>query len=400
METVIFTMGTRGDVQPYIFLARALQERGHKVTIGTHPCWRELVQSSGAAFAAVGADISIEYEAAKIRGKAKNPAISMLKTMQFVFRMIEESSGMILEHCKGKDLVIVSHSLMGATEAEVLGIPTVNVVLQTQMIPEIKKEKRMKDKIAAALINPQMVKPYNKIRAKYGLSKLKSMDQVMSGSLTLIPISKYAAAYNPYWDEKNKLTGYWYKENPDDRLPEQLQAFLNKGEKPIALALGAMSFESGEEHEKLTKFIEAFKKTGHRAVIQGFDKTMEHCRLPDTILHIGAVPHSLLFRRCYAVIHHCGFGTAAAALIYGVPSIPVPHVLDQMGFADSLYRAGAGTKPVPAGKLSVEAVTAAINQLDGNYDKLAGSARELSEKIAGENGLETAVRLIEGQYKP
>ena len=59
----------------------------------------------------------------------------MLKTMQFVFKMIEGASGKIPEQCQGRDLVIVSHSLMGATEAEVLGVKTVNVVLQTQMIP-------------------------------------------------------------------------------------------------------------------------------------------------------------------------------------------------------------------------------------------------------------------------
>lgn len=400
MKTIIFTMGTRGDVQPYIFLAQALKEQGHKVTIGTHPCWRALVQESGAAFAAVGEDVNIEYEAAKIRGKAKNPAISMLKTMQFVFRMIEESSGAILENCKGKDLVIVSHSLMGATEAEVLGIQTVNVVLQTQMLPEPKKEKHVKDKIAAAVINPQMVKPYNKIRAKYGLPKLKSMDQVMSGSLTLVPISKYVAEYNPYWDEKTRITGYWYKDSPNAQLPDEVQRFLDQGEKPIVLALGAMSFESTEEQKKLTAFVQAFQKTGHRAIIQGFDKTMRGYPLPDTMLHIGAAPHSRLFPGCHAVIHHCGFGTAAAAMTYGIPSIPVPHVLDQMGFADSLYRLGAGTKPLPAGRLSVESITAAIRELDGNYKKLSDTVRALSSKIAQEHGLETAVRLIEESMNP
>ena len=46
----------------------------------------------------------------------------------------------------------------------------------------------------------------------------------------------------------------------------------------------------------------------------------------------GAVPHGACSPRCRAVIHHCGFGTAAMAMACGIPSVPVPHVLDQMGF--------------------------------------------------------------------
>ncbi len=56
----------------------------------------------------------------------------MLKTANFIFNMIQESTGDIYNICEGKDLIVVTHSHMGAVEAEVLGIPTVNVTLQTE----------------------------------------------------------------------------------------------------------------------------------------------------------------------------------------------------------------------------------------------------------------------------
>ena len=68
-KIAIFTMGTRGDIQPYIYLARALNNSGYETIIGTHPCWRELVEKAGVLFAGVGPDIDIEKEAALIRGK-------------------------------------------------------------------------------------------------------------------------------------------------------------------------------------------------------------------------------------------------------------------------------------------------------------------------------------------
>ena len=122
-KTAIFTMGTRGDVQPYIFLSKELIKNGYEVTLGSHPCWRALVEDAGIHFEPIGPDIDIEKEAAAIRGAVSNPALSMLKTMNFVFRIIQESTTEVYEACKGKDLIIVSHSQMGAVEAGVLGIP-------------------------------------------------------------------------------------------------------------------------------------------------------------------------------------------------------------------------------------------------------------------------------------
>ena len=176
----------------------------------------------------------------------------------------------------------------------------------------------------------EMAKPYNKIRKVYELPRIKSSDEIISGKLDLIPISQYVKERNPYWESKHILTGYWYEEDSDYVPQPELVDFLEKGEKPIILALGAMSFESDSEIEKLDMFISAFQKTGKRAIIQGFQKTLKNYVLPKDMIACGSVPHSWLFRQGYAVIHHCGFGTASAAMIYGIPSIPVPHVLDQM----------------------------------------------------------------------
>ena len=116
-KIAMFTMGTRGDVQPYIFLCKELMRRDYEVTLGSHPCWKGLIEEAGIQFEPIGPDIDIEKEAAIIRGKVSNPALSMLKTMNFVFKIIQNSTKEIYEVCKGKDLIVVSHSQMGATEA-------------------------------------------------------------------------------------------------------------------------------------------------------------------------------------------------------------------------------------------------------------------------------------------
>lgn len=394
-KIAMFTMGTRGDVQPYIFLAKELIKNGYDVTLGSHPCWRALIEESLIKFEPIGPDIDIEKEAAIIRGKNSNPVISMLKTMNFVFKIIENSSKEIYEVCKEKDLIIVSHSQMGATEAEVLGIPTVNVTLQKEMIGEKYKPKTFFNRLTDKIIAKQVAKPYNKIRKIYGLKPVKSSDEIMSPDLNLIPISKYVLERNPYWEEKNIQTGYWF-DNALDYVPdEKIKSFIDNGEKPVVLALGAMSFEDESEREKLDIFVHAFEKTGLRALIQGFQKTLVNYELPETMLACGSVPHSWLFRNAKFVIHHCGFGTSASTMIFGVPSIPIPHVLDQQGFAKQLYDIGVSTKPINSKDLCEKSLILAIEQMNETFEIKKEKAIEISTKIQEENGVQEAVKLIE-----
>lgn len=163
--------------------------------------------------------------------------------MNFVFRVIQDSTHEIYQVCEGKDLILVSHSQMGATEAEVLGIPTVNVILQKEMIGEKLKPQTFMDKLIGGMIAKQVAKPYNKIRKVYGLQAVKSADEIMSKELNLIPISRYVLERNPYWEEKNVLTGYWYEDDQKYVPSEELRKFLEAGDAPAILALGAMSFE-------------------------------------------------------------------------------------------------------------------------------------------------------------
>lgn len=245
------------------------------------------------------------------------------------------------------------------------------------------------------MISRFVAKPYNKIRKVYGLKPVKSADEIMSDKLNLIPISKYVIERNPYWEDKNILTGYWFDEEKEFAPGDKLAAFLESGEKPAILALGAMSFEAEAEKEKMDMFVHAFQKTGCRAVIQGFQKTLTDYELPDTMIACGSVPHSWLFRQGKFVIHHCGFGTSSATLAYGIPSIPVPHVLDQLGFALQLEKTGTAVNHIESKNLSEEAIISAIEEMNRTYDSKKEIAESLSLKIREEDGLREAVRLIE-----
>jgi sterol 3beta-glucosyltransferase len=53
---VCLTIGSRGDVQPYIALGRGLQKEGHRVTIVTHEEYKEWVTGFGIDHRTAGGD--------------------------------------------------------------------------------------------------------------------------------------------------------------------------------------------------------------------------------------------------------------------------------------------------------------------------------------------------------
>lgn len=56
MKIAILTLGTRGDVQPYAVLGKALMQRGHDVTFSTAKNFERFILSYGIPFVPVDAD--------------------------------------------------------------------------------------------------------------------------------------------------------------------------------------------------------------------------------------------------------------------------------------------------------------------------------------------------------
>ena len=51
MRVCILTLGSRGDVQPYVALARGLDAAGHRTAVCAAPAFREFIESHGVEFA-------------------------------------------------------------------------------------------------------------------------------------------------------------------------------------------------------------------------------------------------------------------------------------------------------------------------------------------------------------
>ena len=67
---VFTTIGSFGDIHPYIAIGLELQSRGHKVIIATSPYYREKIEATGLGFHAIRPDIAPPEENLEILIKA------------------------------------------------------------------------------------------------------------------------------------------------------------------------------------------------------------------------------------------------------------------------------------------------------------------------------------------
>jgi len=406
MKIIIPTIGTRGDVQPYIALVLGLLQAGHAVTLATHPCMRGLVESYGVTFAPMGPDIDIGHEAALIRAKSPHWMVGFMRVMKFSFAMLEQSHAGLLELCRGAELVIVSHSAAGRMEADKLGLPTVSVTLMPEAIPVKDPQasflKRTVMGLAGAGMGLLMTRPIDRIRQRAGLPPMGPTG-ITSETLNLIPLSPQIVPPNPLWEPRHRMTGYWFAPAPETWTPSvNLAAFLEAGDPPVVVSLGAMAL-SGEDSLEAAQItleaalitLEAAREAGARAIIQGWDEAMKHVSSPKTVFHAGSVPHDWLLQRASGLVHHGGFGTTASGFRAGIPMLVIPHIIDQFIWGNKVAQLGVGPKSIPRPKLNVEDLAVALRQMQS--PEMRQKAAALGAAIRAEpDGVGEAVRLIEG----
>jgi len=399
---LIPTIGTRGDVQPYIALASSLEKAGHSAVIATHPCMQKLVESYGVRFASIGPNIDIGQEAARIRAKAPHWMIGFQRVMKFTFRMLEESHTDLLELCQSTEIVIVSHTAAGSIEADQLNKPKISVTLFPQAIP-VKDPtepwmKRLVGSIAGWGMGWMMSRPLNRIRRNFNIPPM-GPEGITSQTLNLVPVSPQIIPPDPRWESRHQMTGYWFAEPSGNwQPPQEVIDFINGGKPPVVISLGAMALGGKDEIETAKLAVEAVKRAEVRAIIQGWRQALSSLDLPDEILPAGSIPHSWLLPQARCFVHHGGFGSTAAAFKAGIPALVIPHIIDQFIWGQKVFELGVGPQPISRQKLTVTAFANAMEKAakDESYQEKASA---LGIKIRSESGLEKAVQLIEAALR-
>jgi UDP:flavonoid glycosyltransferase YjiC (YdhE family) len=188
------------------------------------------------------------------------------------------------------------------------------------------------------------------------------------------------------------VTGYWFLEESRAWVPpSDLVDFLKAGPPPVFVGFGSTPFPHPDS--ATTMVVDALKRVGQRGIVVAGESGLATGRLADDVLGVRSVPHSWLFPRVSAAVHHGGAGVTGAVLRAGLPSVVVPMFGDQPFWGKRLFDLGAAAPPIPARRLSADLLASAI-RLTGN-DGMRRRAAALADRIRGEDGIGRAIEAIQ-----
>jgi sterol 3beta-glucosyltransferase len=398
MKIALTTIGSRGDIQPYIALGLELKRNGHSVTILSHPWAKKIVNYYGLTHISVGDDIDINYSAKQFIENSSNTLKGFKFALNFIFDNLRNCHKDYLSALKNYDLII-GHGIVGEAEAEMLGIPFITVSIAPMGLPKEYWKSRnlpkelgvfLSDKIMGAIFS----KPYKSFRRDIGAPHLRNKDKDKYPYLALIPMPLFLQEPNSNWKNLTAITGFFFAETPNDYTPpNDLLNFLNNGKDPILVTFGSM-FHSYEQTIHLYGTVhDALVKLKSRAILIMPDLEEEEIAIPENIFLAKQIPYSWLLNHVVLVVHHFGFGTTAEVLKAGLPSIPIPHIFDQKNRASAIHKLGYAYKPLNLNKINSNILSDAIIQVNNNQE-MKRKCKDARTIILNEKGTEKAVELI------
>ena len=405
MKFMLITLGTRGDVQPYIALGKAIQARGHTVFICTSRDAGEMIETAGLRHRPLKADAKAlvtgpEAAAAAMSLSGRIMALPWVEKvireqLQEMWKIgLDEAPDMILYSPKG---ILAPHL------ARKLGAKAVPVFLQPGFVPtsEIRP---------FVLTSQDLGRIGNRISHEALLATLRVGTEFASwasGIATgprIAPLGGWGAgglrlhAYSPTlsppphdFPDSDRMTGYPFQDPAPWDPPEALETFLEAGPPPVYVGFGSMPGINAEAQTRTV--LAALKETGQRGVIATGWGGLSRMGHQDDIHILQAAPHSWLFPRMAAVIHHGGAGTTHEGLRWGRPTVICPLFLDQPYWGQQIANLGAGATPVPQKSLTVPSLAKAIDQV--LQPQVLSRATEIGESLRSENGCARIADLLE-----
>jgi sterol 3beta-glucosyltransferase len=423
MRFTLFTLGSRGDTQPYMALGRALQAQGQSVTLCGPENFGPLVRAVGLGFAPLPWDTQ---EALKDKGLRER----LLKDDALGFFLNVRDQ--VLERKQGMNAALIAAArdadvLVGASTTDegltLLGRALGKSVVYTELSPLTPSSA-----YASIVLGPDSLGPLNYLShwvsrqawwrinrpAAAALIQALPAGRAAASAPLLAPSLKALASgakilhgFSPAlfptpvdWKEASHYAGgAWRLERadaqalPGDHHDAGFAAWLEDGPPPIYLGFGSMPAAEGGDLLELAGDVAEILDL--RVVLgMGWSAApASDCELPEGVAISADCDHGWLFDRCCAVAHHGGAGTTHAAAAAGLPQVVCPFFGDQPFWARRVRKAGAG-RVLPFRRLGAEALARALaSALEGPCQEAAAS---LAAKIQAEPGAAgAALRMME-----
>lgn len=390
MRIALLTIGSQGDVRPFVALAARLQAAGHRVRLGAPRDFEALATAHGVEFRPV----MERYDEFLLSARGRSMLAALSRPVfgrGSVPWPVPGTRARVLSDCaracSGAQAIICNPiaSFAAAALARTGRLP---VAIGYSM---------------PALATRRFAHPFFPrwgLGAAYNRWTFARADALLGAAqaapLMLVAVSPCVVERPEDWPAGAHLTGYWYTPGHGAAPPAELARFVAAGAPPLYIGFGSMPEEDPARLERMV--LQALKQLGVRAVVlRGLSGMFRKCEGRDLIA-VDSVDHDWLLPKMAAAVHHGGAGTAAACLKAGVPQVIIPYVLDQPFWGERMRRLGVASACIPRWKLSAAGLARAARAaaLDPGIRHRAAA---LAARIRAEDGAGRAIELLEEQWR-
>ncbi|GAB7037730.1 MULTISPECIES: glycosyltransferase [Catenuloplanes] len=416
MRVLILTLGTRGDVQPFLALARELRQRGHDAVVAAPRRFADLAAAHAVTFAPIDDGPLRVLDAGSADGLLTGGGI---RAKAALMRRMPAMFGQVLRDCwrvasDGADVIVHNGQVIaGQHVAEKLGVPAVLALPLPMYVPTRefpwpgqdlpdRLPGRLNRASYAGMRAPALVfaRTVDRWRDSLGLPRRRGRHDPArrpdGGPAPVLHAISPAVLPRPAdWPATARVTGYWFTDRDAGAgggLDARVRALLDGPQPPVFVGFGSMA---GPDPGAATDTVlDALDRAGLPGIVAGGWGGLRSFTSDRHAFVSGDVPHDAVFGRCAVIVHHGGAGTTAAAARAGRPQVICPFVADQPFWGRRMHRLGVAPPPVAQHRLDAPALAAAIRRAAHDAG-MAGAARLLGARIRSENGVAAAADALE-----
>lgn len=383
----VVTVGSAGDLFPFLKMALALQGAGHAVTVLAPDLHEPYVRRAGLAFLPLFVDAAVLddphlWDVRKGFGvvwRATRPAMAQLPV--HVAALPKDTRCVLLVHPLALPEADLCRAVRPGTKVVAAylapsNLPTVHDPLMmgplmiARWVP-FALRRWMWRQVGKRLVDPVALQGVNAARRAFGLplvpGLLKLLMAVPDLSLMLCPT--WFASTQPDWPQPLlRLDFALYEPNPDLAISPELARFLASGDAPIVFTPGTGNRQGGHyfrcalEAVGQLRQLNQLGQPGLRAIFLTPHAEQIPPDLPDHVLWQEYVPLRALLPQVAALVHHGGIGTTAEALRAGTRQLVVPLAYDQFDNGARVKSLGVG-QMLHASRLNTTRLTRSLHGL-------------------------------------
>jgi UDP:flavonoid glycosyltransferase YjiC (YdhE family) len=373
MKIILVSIGTRGDMEPFLALGELLRGKGHQVIFACPEQFRDLALDSNLECCSLGTGFIdlLESDAGKAAlGGSSSGLRKLLANVKLArdstavnkelihkqYELIEgESPDRVVYN--GKAIYPVIWGLKNRGKNILLcPVPYMHYVRDRTHLAFNSDWGPLLNKLTYALADFGMVTTTG-ISARWLKMKENLPGKVIRNALktnrAVYTLSPSLFTRPAYWGEHLKVLGFHRKKETGHWKPDRdLLSFLELHPKMLLITFGSMT--NPEPGVKTRIFIDILERHRIPAIINrasgGLAKPEKH---DASLIHfVERIPYEWAFPKMYAVIHHGGSGTTHLALKFGCATLIIPHILDQFVWNRIISEKGAGPRGIKASKIN------------------------------------------------